>query len=949
MSAEEAFRELARREALLSEAQEIAQLGSWEVDLRSRIHTWSDETYRILGIAKKNAAPSWEDILAIVHIDDRHMLLEAIEWPLTQRAFPAIDLRIGTPHGERIVHMRGRTFGEQDNPQRLVGFVQDVTAARGAQREIERRAAQDDVVAQLSQNALRGADPQTLFRTAARLAGKVLHVDVVDVLHRVAGRAMQLVATSGRTTAAGRIVLLDESSSMALALGSAEVAVIDEATSETVFAQPEFDAEVQARSGMIASIFDSQWRPVGAIAIYNRTPTKFSGDDVRFVQAIASVLAQALDRLRKDEDVRTQAAAQIAIAELARRFADGVTSKLLDDACRVVNAVLGTDIARYAERSDDDSPRSQTGFTLRSPAPVVVTDYAAETRFDAQPFINEGFVSSISVAVGGARRTFGVLTVQSRTHRTFTDQEVNFVTAVAGVAGEAMDRDAARTALRAAEQERERLARDIQLLLESTYEAICAIDPNGICTLANRAAASALGIERSQLIGMHLHDVIHPGCPGCPIAQANTLAQPHRVHNATFTRPDGSQFPVEYGVAPILDDSTPKGAVLTFSDVTETRKLEAQLEQAHRLTSLGRLAATMAHEFNNVLMGISPFVELLRRGDQTFERRLTALEHITKSVKRGKRISDEILRYTNPAEPVLEPVPVAAWADSFGNEIRSVLGSNYDVTIEVADPSLTILADPMQMHQILTNLALNARDAMPEGGPLRIRFASEPKESAFAFGFVKDPDKFVHVAVEDAGAGIHPDVLRHIFEPLFTTKRTGTGLGLAVTHQVVKRHGGDLFVETAVGLGSTFHIFLPRAVRPDAVTPAPHAAPHTSRRLRRVLLVEDEPAVASGVAMLLETEGIEVDVVNTGAEVMDALARRFPDAVVLDIGLPDMDGTAVYRMIAERYPQLPVIFSTGHGDEKELEPYLASEHVGFLMKPYDIARLIESLERVTRS
>ena len=1045
----------------------------WQVDRRTGEHVWSDETYRILGIEKKDAPPTWDDFLSAIHVDDRHTLLEAAE---SAGDIRPMDLRCGA---DSVIRITTRVIGS-----RMIGTVQDISEWLRLQRDVERQASQDDVVARLSQSALRGTDPQTLFRMAARRVAEVLSVDVVDVFRRIAGRAMQLVATSGRTASAGRIVLMDERSLIVQALATGETVAVAEVPEGTLFSQSEFDEEVGGKSGVMTSIFDAQWTPVGAIAVYNRKPTAFPDDTIAFLQSVASVLAQALDRLRADEEQKTRSAQQIAVAELARRAVDGVTPELLDDSCRVIIELLGTEFTRFVQRGDDgtlrvaagrrwligdsvvnDSPQSQAGFTLRSPGPVVVTNYATEKRFNAAPFVEHGIVSGMSVAVSGTRRTFGVLAAHTRSPRAFTDADLAFVIAIADVIGEAMDRDIGRrelveseeryravvegaseiiytleatgqitsvnkafekitgwkredwlganflrlipeteqerarasfdevlngkpvegefdvvtaqggvvtvfasvtplmsdgrlthihgfardvTATKAAEAERERLTRDMQLLLESTYEAICAVDPNGVCTLANRAAAALLGVPHSKLIGMRLHSVIHPECPGCPIESAGTLAQPHRVRDATFARPDGSQFPVDYGVAPIIDAGTSKGAVLTFSDVTETRKLEAQLEQAHRLTSLGRLAATMAHEFNNVLMGISPFVELLRRGEQTFERRLTALEHITKSVKRGKRISDEILRYTNPAEPVVEPVAVAPWAESFGTEIRSVLGPNYEVTIEISDPSLHVLADAVQLHQIFTNLALNARDAMPDGGPLRIAFHSEPNGTAFAFGVVKEAENFIHVEIEDAGYGIRPEVLRHIFEPLFTTKHNGTGLGLAVTHQVVKRHGGDLFVESTVGEGSTFHLFLPRAARVEAATSAePQTLAAGKSHLRRVLLVEDEPAVASGVAMLLESEGIEVDVVNNGAEVLGAIERRMPDAVVLDIGLPDMDGTEVYAAIARTYPKLPVVFSTGHGDETQLETYLDNEHVEFLMKPYDIARLLESLQRVT--
>jgi CheY-like chemotaxis protein len=237
---------------------------------------------------------------------------------------------------------------------------------------------------------------------------------------------------------------------------------------------------------------------------------------------------------------------------------------------------------------------------------------------------------------------------------------------------------------------------------------------------------------------------------------------------------------------------------------------------------------------------------------------------------------------------------------------------------------------------------------MPGGGVVALSMGIEQRDpSQLRYGVVRDPASHLHIAVEDHGCGMPPETLRHIFEPLFTTKRNGTGLGLAVTHQVVMRHGGQLFVESTPNAGTTFHIFLPLA--------GSAAESHRPRRklmrrpsaIRRVLLVEDEPAVASGLSRLLEAEGMEVNVVYEGASVNTAIERLGPDVVVLDIGLPDMEGTQVYARIADRFPGLPVLFSTGHGgDEQHLEQFLSRPNVGLLMKPYDVRKLLEALETV---
>jgi signal transduction histidine kinase len=239
----------------------------------------------------------------------------------------------------------------------------------------------------------------------------------------------------------------------------------------------------------------------------------------------------------------------------------------------------------------------------------------------------------------------------------------------------------------------------------------------------------------------------------------------------------------------------------------ERRKLKAKLEQADRLTSLGRLAATIAHEFNNVLMGIAPFVDVIRRG-RNIE---ASLDHISRSVKRGRRITEDILRFTQPAQPHRADFDVAPWIEQIELEARSLMPSTIAVETSLQSDDLRVNGDANQLQQIFLNLVLNARDAMRNVGTFTITARRELPGTRFSFGVLEHPEAFIHFIVSDTGSGMSAETLRHIFEPLFTTKKTGTGLGLAVTHQVVQQHGGEIFVESQPGAGTTFHIFIPRA------------------------------------------------------------------------------------------------------------------------------------------
>jgi signal transduction histidine kinase len=233
------------------------------------------------------------------------------------------------------------------------------------------------------------------------------------------------------------------------------------------------------------------------------------------------------------------------------------------------------------------------------------------------------------------------------------------------------------------------------------------------------------------------------------------------------------------------------GAML---DVSERLSLEAQLQQVRRVESLGRVAATIAHEFNNVLMGIQPIAEIMRRRAKDEESEHLA-KQILSSVSRGQRVTTQILRFASPAEPALHPVKLRDWLEQAAPELKALAGPAIDFRLQVDDGDACVSMDAGQMQQVLANLVVNARDSMPKGGTLTIRTAREAGT--------------VLLCVIDSGTGIPLGVLEQIFEPLFTTKRNGTGLGLAVAQQVVARHGGSLNVSSTAGEGTTFRILLP--------------------------------------------------------------------------------------------------------------------------------------------
>lgn len=353
---------------------------------------------------------------------------------------------------------------------------------------------------------------------------------------------------------------------------------------------------------------------------------------------------------------------------------------------------------------------------------------------------------------------------------------------------------------RALRERRERHQHEV--ILRHAADGIVAVDASGKPFVVNPAASKMTGFSVEEFLeARSKHELIHhtraDGAPyphdECPMRQTQRDGVV-RTSEDVFWRKSGEPFPVDFSCSPIYEGTRIAGCVVTFQDITERKRLERQLEQANRVSALGRVAATIAHEFNNVLMGIQPFAESILRHVPN-ERTERAARHIISAVSRGKRVTQQILRFTQPAEPALQPTDLADWIREFAPELRGLLSPGVELNLSLPAEPIVVRLDSALMQQVISNLVINARDAMPNGGGITISVS-------------RDADR-LRLQVADNGAGIPPDVLPQIFEPLFTTKRSGTGLGLAVVQQIVSRHGGSIHVDSTVGRGTVFSLVLP--------------------------------------------------------------------------------------------------------------------------------------------
>ena len=389
-----------------------------------------------------------------------------------------------------------------------------------------------------------------------------------------------------------------------------------------------------------------------------------------------------------------------------------------------------------------------------------------------------------------------------------------------------------------------------------------------------------------------------------------------------------------------------------FQDITERKRLEAQLSQSQRLEAVGQLAGGIAHDFNNLLTAIRGYAELARRGLEEDECRRDDLDEVIANADRAAALIRQLLAFGR--RQVLEPrvVDAAEVVGDMASMLRRLLGEHIELATCMAPGLGSIKVDPSQLEQVIVNLAVNARDAMSDGGKLTIELSNVEFDPAYVAshpGAVPGP--YVLLEVSDTGIGMDEETRVRIFEPFFTTKEPGkgTGMGLATVYGIVKQSGGSIYVSSQPLFGATFRIYLPRVTeeRPAAVEEIPAARPSSSGT-EIVLLVEDEPAVRGFARRTLEEQGYVVLEAASGA---DALSIAASDArpialLVTDVVMPGLQGHQLAERLVATRPELRTLYLSGFTENSVVHHGVPDHGVAFLAKPFSADALGEAVRRV---
>ncbi|MCC6524001.1 MAG: PAS domain S-box protein [Polyangiaceae bacterium] len=494
----------------------------------------------------------------------------------------------------------------------------------------------------------------------------------------------------------------------------------------------------------------------------------------------------------------------------------------------------------------------------------------------------------------------------------------------------------------------------VRTILDTVDEGFVVIDRDYRVLIANRAYAAQAGRPAHEVVGRHCWELVHrasrpcwEGEETCAVREVLRDGEPHSaVHQHTDA--DGRALFVENKAFAIKDDAGRVSAVIeTINNITERRLLDEERLRTQKLESIGTLAGGIAHDFNNLLQGVFGFISIAEMTIGERDKALAMLAQAQKSLQAAVGLTTQLLTFSKGGAPVKRRIALRSVVESAARLALS--GSRADCTIDI-DPALAAVdADEGQIGQVIQNIVLNADQAMPDGGRIEITGRNIPAGARELPPSLADRD-CVEIAVRDTGVGIPAASVDRIFDPYFTTKEKGSGLGLATSYSIVKGHDGVVTVRSEVGRGTVFRVFLPAGKGPSSREPRA-TVPAPARR-GRVLVMDDDETVRRVASALLAALGHEVELAAEGADALAAWRRaraagRPFDLVILDLTVRGgMGGVEVLRQLAALDPAVKAVVSSGYADDEVLAAHRRHGFTAFLKKPYDLEALRSTLDPI---
>jgi PAS domain S-box-containing protein len=820
-------------------------------------------------------------------------------------------------------------------PRELIAQLNALIRTHRIEEELRARVEQQAAVAELSQRALGGGDLSAWLEECVRRVAGLLGVDYCEVLELLPeGKSLLLrVGVGWRDDLLGRATVPSGAHSHAgYTLLANEPVLVEDLRTETRFQVAPLLQEHGVVSGLSAIIRGDD-RPFGVLGAHSTRLCTFSRADVDFLQAVANLMAAALHRQRMEEKLQaSEATLRLALDSAAMSVWDvdlrsgWPPRNSLEEGHE---KLLGIPVASFPKTTED---YLQLIHPDDREAAILAGRRAREER---SPY-------AVEFRVRWPDGSLHWLASRGRFIYDETGQPVR----MCGLSMDVTERKRADETLRW-----------LAAMVESSDDAIVGLTPDGVVTSWNPGAARMYGYTAEEVIGRPITLLAPPDRVDEVLGILGRLRQgkPVEQFETVRIRKDGKSIHVSLTISPIRNAAGAwVGATSIGRNVSERKALEEQLRQAQKMEAVGHLAGGIAHDFNNLLTVITGYSDLLlgqfRRDDPAGH----LVQEIRKAGERAASLTRQLLAFSRKA--ILQPVVLDfnAVVEEMDRMCRRVLGADIDLATSL-DPNLgKVKADPGQIQQMLLNLVVNARDAMPSGGRLRLATHNVELDEDYARRHLElRPGAYVMLVVSDTGSGMPPEVKARLFEPFFTTKEVGkgTGLGLAMVHGVVKMSNGHIEVDSEPGRGTTFRIYLPRLDQragPSRSDSSPCIAP-TGKET--VLLAEDEEGVRKLARMVLESNGYKVLVAGSGSEALQVAAGHEGPLhlLITDVIMPQLGGRQLADLLIRQHPGLRVLYISGYTDEAFIRPGLLQSDAVLLQKPFTPTALARKVREVLDS
>jgi two-component system, cell cycle sensor histidine kinase and response regulator CckA len=496
-------------------------------------------------------------------------------------------------------------------------------------------------------------------------------------------------------------------------------------------------------------------------------------------------------------------------------------------------------------------------------------------------------------------------------------------------------------------------AQMVPALLESASQAIVTVDGAGRIVLLNSRTAEMFGYTREELLGGPMEMLLPE-----PVREKHEQERAHYFEKPRVRpmgigielagrRKDGSEFPVEVSLS-YLQTEDGAFALAFVTDISQRKQLEEQLMHAQKMEAVGRLAGGVAHDFNNMLTVISGYNQMILDQVSPLDPLRGYAEEILKAADRAAALTNQLLAFSRRQIVQLRVFDVNLALSQTEKMLRRLIGEDIELVLKLGSDAGFIKADPGHLEQAIFNLATNARDAMPEGGRMTIetsRVALDDTYTKTHLGVA--PGDYVMVAVSDNGHGMDLETRRRVFEPFFTTKERGkgTGLGLATVYGIVKQAGGDIWVYSEIGKGSTFKLYFPRISGAAAESENEDPAAPARTGSETILVVEDEQGVRDLTAKMLKRLGYTVLIAASGPEAIQKSREHQGEIALLltDVIMPSMSGTELAEELRRSRPEIKIVYVSGYTENTVWRHGVLDPGVNFLAKPFSREALAKKL------